>query len=118
MGPLTEGGDRRSGDGREPGVRPRRKGQQACPQHTAPPPRHGANLKDEAGVKSSSGGVSFDTALGGNARRMSRRGDSRLAKQAGEVAVEAGERQPCIEYIVSRDRRPQLIDPLVSNVVG
>ena len=48
---------------------------------------------------------------------MSRHGNSMSAKQAGEVAVEAGKRQPGIEYVVGGDRRPELIDGLVPNVV-
>src|SRR3989449_4434213 len=48
---------------------------------------------------------------------MSRHRNSMSAKQAGEVAVEAGKRQPGIEYVVGGDRRPELTDRLVPNVV-
>src|SRR5205814_2399470 len=46
---LAEGGDSRSSDSREPPVGPRRKGYQACPQRTAPPPLHGPILKSRLG---------------------------------------------------------------------
>src|SRR5256885_2601604 len=39
------------------------------------------------------------------------------AQQAGEVALEAGERQPRIEHVVGRNRRSEVIDRLVPNVV-